>query len=154
VGVTHLSIAVWKDPFQLYANAVMAEPESSAAHYGVGVVFAKLGMWPRAIKQFEAATRLDPGNIRAWNNLSVAYESNNRLEDGERAIRRAIHLSDGTHFRAWYNLATIQQRQGKEQESCASLDRALAINPYYVKAESEAVQRCGRAPRVMGRVQP
>jgi tetratricopeptide (TPR) repeat protein len=103
-------------------------------------------MWPEAIASFETATRLDPANMRAWNNLSVAYETKGRLDDGERAVRRAIHLSDGTHFRAWYNLATIQQRQGKEQESCASLERALAINPYYARARTEAAQRCGRVP--------
>jgi tetratricopeptide (TPR) repeat protein len=100
------------------------------------------------------ATHLDSTNIRAWNNLAVAYETSGRLADGERAARRAIHLSDGIHFRAWYNLATIQQRQGKESESCASLDRALAINPNYVKADAEAVQRCGRAPRLTANTQP
>jgi hypothetical protein len=77
-----------------------------------------------------------------------------RLDDGERAARRAIHLSDGTHFRAWYNLAAIQQQQGRDREACASLERALAINPYYVKAEGEAVERCGRAPRVSDNAQP
>jgi len=126
---------------------VVAEPESAAARYGIGVVFARKGLWKESIISFETATRLDPAHMRAWSNLAVAYESLGRLDDGERAARRAIHLSDGTHFRAWYNLATVQQRQGREHDSCASLDRALAINPRYARAESEAVARCGRRPR-------
>ncbi|HXU82893.1 MAG TPA: tetratricopeptide repeat protein, partial [Polyangia bacterium] len=148
VGVSHLAVSSWRDPYHLYANAVLSEPDSAAARYGIGVVFARKGMWTEAIASFESATRFDPDHMRAWNNLSVAYESRGRLADGERAVRRAIALSDGTHFRAWYNLATIQERQGRAAESCASLERALAINPYYAKAETEAVQRCGRAPRV------
>jgi protein O-mannosyl-transferase len=151
VWVSHLAIGTWSDPYQLYANAVRSEPDSAAARYGIGVVFARKGMWPQAIASFETATRLDPANMRAWNNLSVAYETRGRLDDGERAVRRAIALSDGTHFRAWYNLATIQQKQGRPREACASLDRALAINPYYAKAETEAIERCGRAPRVSAR---
>jgi Tfp pilus assembly protein PilF len=154
LSVTHLAIAVWQDPFQLYVNAITAEPQSSAARYGLGVVFAKLGMWPQATRQFELATRFDPANLRAWSNLSVAYESKGRLVEGEQAARRAIHLSDGTHFRAWYNLATIQQKQGKEQEACVSLERALAINPNYAKAEAEAAKSCGRARRVSENAQP
>jgi tetratricopeptide (TPR) repeat protein len=154
LSVTYLAVEVWQDPFHLYANAMVAEPESSAARYGLGVVFAKLGLWPQATNLFEAATRLDPANLRAWSNLSVAYQTRGRLADGERAARRAIHLSDGTHFRSWYNLATVQQRQGKEQEACTSLERALAINPYYAKAEAEAVKSCGRAPRVSDNAQP
>jgi tetratricopeptide (TPR) repeat protein len=146
-GVSHLAIGVWTDPYQLYANAVTAEPDSSKARYGIGVVFANLGLWRESVVSFEAATRLDPSNLRAWSNLSVGYETLGRLDDGERAARRAIHLSDGTHFRAWYNLATVQQRQGRDSESCTSLERALAINPGYLKAETEAVARCGRAPR-------
>jgi tetratricopeptide (TPR) repeat protein len=148
LGVSHLAIGAWKDPYQLYANAVVAEPKSSAARYGIGVVFAKKGMWRESTASFESATRLDPDNMRAWSNLAVVYENQGRLDEGERAARRAIHLSDGTHFRAWYNLATVQQKQGHEREACASLDRALAINPYYAKAETVAVARCGRTPRV------
>jgi tetratricopeptide (TPR) repeat protein len=147
-GVSHLAIDSWGDPYRLYATAVVAEPESSAARYGLGVVFAKKGFWKESVVSFESATRLDPANLRAWSNLAVAYEALGRLDDGERAARRAIHLSDGTHFRAWYNLATVQQRQGRDREACVSLDRALAINPYYVKAETEAVAHCGRLPRV------
>jgi tetratricopeptide (TPR) repeat protein len=147
VAVSHLAIGAWRDPYQLYANAVLAEPDSSAARYGIGVVFARKGMWREAIASFETATRFDSANMRAWNNLSVAYEAVGRLDEGERAVRRAIALSDGTHFRAWYNLATIQQRQGRDREACVSLERSLAINPYYARAESEAIQRCGRVPR-------
>jgi hypothetical protein len=154
LAVSHLAIFAWQDPYQLYVNAVIAEPDSSAARYGIGVVFAKKGFWREAIASFESATRLDPANMRAWNNLAVAYESVGRLDDGERAVRHAIRLSDGTHFRAWYNLATIQQLQGRAAEACASLARALDINPYYAKAETQAVERCGRAPRVSENARP
>jgi tetratricopeptide (TPR) repeat protein len=151
LAVTHLAIGVWRDPYQLYANAVISEPDSAAARYGIGVVFANKGLWPQAIVSFRGATRMDPDHLRAWNNLAVAYETVGRLDEGERAARRAIDISEGTHFRAWYNLATIQQKQGRADDACASLDRALAINPYYARALAEAVEHCGRAPQVSTR---
>jgi protein O-mannosyl-transferase len=146
-GVSHLAIGSWADPYQLYATAVVAEPDSSAARYGLGVVFARKGLWRNSVYTFEKAISLDPANLRAWSNLAVAYENMGRLEEGEGAARRAIQLSGGTHFRAWYNLATVQLKQGRDRESCASLDKALEINPLYARAENDAVARCGRRPR-------
>jgi hypothetical protein len=146
-AVTHLAIGVWQDPYQLYANAVRSEPESAAARYGIGVVFAKKGLWPPAIASFERAVALDPANMRAWNNLSVAYERLGRLEKGEQAARRAIALSDGTHFRAWYNLATVHLRQERVREACADLEQARAINPEYEKATTLLAQNCGPTAR-------
>jgi Tfp pilus assembly protein PilF len=144
LAVTHLAIGVWKDPYTLYANAVVAEPESSGARYGLGVALAKAGLWSASVSAFEKAVRLDPENMRAWNNLSVSYETLGRLDDSERAARRAIALSDGTHFRAWYNLATVHLRQNRQPEACLALDRALAINPGYTRAATVAAQQCGR----------
>jgi cytochrome c-type biogenesis protein CcmH/NrfG len=147
-GASHLAIAAWKDPVALYENAVHAEPESSAAHYGMGVVRSQDGRWRESMTAFETAAALDPANMRAWNNLAVVYLNFGRLDDAQRAARRALHLSDGTHFRAWYNLATVQLAQGRVKEACASLERARAINPSYAKAAAQAAQHCGGIPRV------
>jgi Flp pilus assembly protein TadD len=127
---------------------VVAEPDSSAARFGLGVALARLGFWKESTRAFEKAVSLDGENVRAWSNLSASYETMGRLGEAEHAARRAIAVSGGTHFRAFFNLATVQLRTGETAEACKSLDRALQINPYYVRAAAEATRSCGRPPRV------
>jgi tetratricopeptide (TPR) repeat protein len=52
-------------------QAVELEPESSKAHFELGVVYKQRKEYQRAIEEFDRATRLDPNNTEAHKQLSA-----------------------------------------------------------------------------------
>jgi Tfp pilus assembly protein PilF len=67
-----------------------AESSSAAAQLEFGVTMARRGLWNEAVFRFEAARRSEPGNVRALNNLAVAYEAVGRFDDALAAYRDAL----------------------------------------------------------------
>ncbi len=121
----------WRDADTLYRRALRSAPGRSLSHYRVGVLHAERGEWVRATGYFETALELDPRNLRALGNLSLAYLHTDRLEQAERAVRSELELSSGRSFRGWTNLATLFYRRLDLNQSCDALERALAIQPEY-----------------------
>ena len=116
------------------------------AHYRLGVLRAKAQNWGEALAYFEDALALDPENIRALNNVGVAYLSFGRLEQAEAALVRTLHLSGEMNFRAWNNLATLRFAQHRVEHACAALQRSLGINPDYAVARDNHERNCAVAP--------
>ncbi|MBT8469738.1 MAG: tetratricopeptide repeat protein [Deltaproteobacteria bacterium] len=87
------------------------------------------------------AVALQPSNLRALNNLGVAYLNTEKFEAATAAFERALAESGQMHFRAWYNLGVAQMNMGEREAACASVARALQINPSYGAAA--AFQRAG-----------
>jgi len=73
------------------ASALPAADSGSAkAQLEFGVSMARRGLWNEAVFRFEAARRAEPGNVRALNNLAVAYEAVGRFDDALAAYRDAL----------------------------------------------------------------
>ena len=86
-----------------------------------------------ATKEYHLTVELDPNNGRAWNNLAVAAMQRGDYARALQAAERALAVS-GVKFRALYNMANAQLNLGRRDEGCASLRRALELNPTYDKA--------------------
>lgn len=67
-----------------------AESSAAKAQLEFGVTMARRGLWHEAMFRFEAARRAEPGNVRALNNLAVAYEAVGRFDDALAAYRDAL----------------------------------------------------------------
>jgi tetratricopeptide (TPR) repeat protein len=55
-------------------EAVATAPKSEAIRNGVGAIYGRLGLYARAIGEFEAAVAVKPASQRAWANLAMARE--------------------------------------------------------------------------------
>jgi tetratricopeptide (TPR) repeat protein len=62
--------------------------------------------------------------------LAIAYQRDARLEDAERLYRSVPQFAEG-----WNNLGVILKNSGKNQESQAAFERALALKPDFPEAE-------------------
>lgn len=147
-GMTWLFIAwrqvpVWHDTRTLYQHAASMSPDSSMAQYRVGYLDAEAGNWEQAIARFERAIELDARNLVALNNLGVAYLRTRQPAAAADVLATAVAVNPA-HFRAWLNLGLAQWTLGDRVRGCASIARALEINPGYVAARRENKQRCGR----------
>jgi Tfp pilus assembly protein PilF len=67
-----------------------ADSGSAKAQLDFGVSMARRGLWNEAVFRFEAARRVEPGNVQALNNLAVAYEAVGRFDDALAAYRDAL----------------------------------------------------------------
>jgi len=83
-----------------------------------------------AVREYERALKLAPGDALAWNNLGVALSASGRASEAIGPYERALGLDSG-FWRAWYNLGKALQRAGRFEEAIEKYDRALAINPLH-----------------------
>ncbi|MCK4533238.1 tetratricopeptide repeat protein [bacterium] len=70
-----------------YKEAIKINPNDAVAHYNLGVIYGKDGLWGEATKEFEKTIRLKPDFAEAHNNLGLAYlnisRRGNALEEYE-----------------------------------------------------------------------
>lgn len=83
----------------MVGTVLAADPPSSAKaaaeQLDFGVQMARRGLWNEALFRFEQARQLAPSDVRAWNNLAVAYEAIGRFDDAHAAYREAVRLDPG-----------------------------------------------------------
>jgi len=143
--VTWQQVAVWRDDLALDSHAVAAAPDSGAAHWRLGNVHAQAGRWDDAIAELETATRLDPTNFHALDNLGVALLRTQRYAEAEAVLVRAVAASPApSSFRPLFNLGVSRLALGRRDDGCAAIRRALAIRPGYAAAAEELARSCAR----------
>ncbi len=87
--------------------------------YRKGLGYLKQGDYLLAAAHFLAAVHLDPGNLKAWNNLAVAYFYLDRPQESRLALEKALEL-DPDNSMARENLALVCQalsRQGPDKKT-------------------------------------
>ena len=140
--ISGAQVSVWRSDETLYRNSLLVEPESSMAHYRMGVLRARAQDWGGALGFFERAVELDGENIRALNNAGVAYLNLGRLDRAEGVLDRTLRLSGEKNFRAWNNLAMLRFAQRRAEHACAALQRSLSINSEYAVALDNYAKNC------------
>jgi len=86
------------------------------------------GELAEAARVYQEFLASEPGHFGALNLYAVVAMQLGRVEDAERALRRAIEI-DGTSEVSHYNHGTILRQLGRLTDALASFDRALATNP-------------------------
>ena len=86
------------------------------------------GRYRGAVDMYQAALALQPGDLKARNNLGTAYM---QLAMDDRAIAafEEILRLDSTYGLAYYNLACVYARAGNVAEAADFLLRAMEIEP-------------------------
>lgn len=90
LGETYLQLAKLRleqdrvnETFDLWRKAVRMDSLVSAAHLNVGNLYAQMGMWDMAIREYEAEIRSSPYNVEAYEALSRALEEKARIGEGK-----------------------------------------------------------------------
>ena len=117
-----------------FRNMVLAKREApgraaNATEYVKrGIRFAQLGEPDKAIAEFEAALRLEPGFADAHSNLGVIYHQKGWTERAIAEFETAIELR-GPFPEALYNLGRAYESQGMVEEAVAAYEEAVALRP-------------------------
>jgi Flp pilus assembly protein TadD len=124
----------WKDEYRLWTTTVKYFPKSNTAHYNLGLVYIRQGLIEEAIREFQQAIAIRPGDIQAHNNLGFIYVHQGRLDDAIREFQTAlaIHpdLMRGYDLVSVHNnLGLVYAQQGLVEESIREYQKALVIRP-------------------------
>lgn len=98
-----------------------------------GNVYLKEGRVESALKYFQEAVELDPGNAEARNNLGEVYARLNMVEDAQAQFTKALELKPG-YMEALSNLSyvSLQRHLYPDAEKYARM--ALKIDPNHAPA--------------------
>jgi tetratricopeptide (TPR) repeat protein len=119
----------------LLSQATSVDPKSVQAHFELGRVYTRLKEYPKAIEAYGRAGDLDPKFPEPFFNLGYVYQVTMEYPKAEEMYTRVVKLEPRYLDEALYNLAIVQEKQGKRQEAIGSLERAVRINPENKPAE-------------------
>jgi tetratricopeptide (TPR) repeat protein len=115
-------------------KAIEVLPGNARAYLALGKYRTRIKAYAQAIDAYRNAIRLDPGISDALFNLGYIYATTGRLEDAESAFNDAIRLKPPYMGKTLFNLAVVQQKLGKKEQSLANLEKAVALMPQNKKA--------------------
>ena len=102
--------------------------DSAPTHYNLGIALSMLRQYPDAMREYEAAVRLDPNHADAHNNLGAMLHVAGRFDEAASHYRRALELRpDNVQARA--NLGRLLMVQGKLSDAAAQFEQGLASQP-------------------------
>lgn len=103
-------------------------------HYKLGVEAFKAGNIENAIEELEAATHLDHENYKAFCYLGAAYSAQERYNAAIGAFKTAEQIAPGVAS-IHYNIAQAYEASGIPSEAEFEYERALEIDPNYLRAK-------------------
>jgi tetratricopeptide (TPR) repeat protein len=121
------------EAFQVLTLAVNRLPDRVEPHLALADLYLSRHAWPQAIRELQAALRLDSSRDAAWYQLSSCYDELAQPARAQEAIERATRLAPKNDtYRV--DLARLLWKQGDLNAARSHLRQALALNPTSVPA--------------------
>jgi tetratricopeptide (TPR) repeat protein len=114
-----------------FRKAIQLDPQYSSAHYFLARLLYTQNHFEEAIKESKKTIALSPNFVRAYENLGLCYEGEQRFQEAKRWYLEAIDHEKAGLRTEWpmLDLSTMLIRQGRLSEAKPYLLGALAINP-------------------------
>jgi protein O-GlcNAc transferase len=117
----------------LYRKVLQAQPSHFDSLHLLGVIHYQRGEHAEALRQIDAALKVNPHVAAAHNNRGGALKDLGRLEEALASYDRAIALKPD-YVDAFYNRGNVLKDLGRLDDVVASYDKAIALKPDYVEA--------------------
>jgi Flp pilus assembly protein TadD len=127
-----------KPALRFYRRALELDASLVVAHVNAGKLYFSAGRFDEALRSFEAATALAPGDPDAWSSRAGALRELGRLEESLDAARRALSLRDDFP-QAAINLGNALLKLDRPEEALGAYFKASAAAP------RSATALCGQA---------
>ena len=135
-----------KDPEQaisLFRKALQLDPQSVRAHFQLGLALTGQKNYAAAIESYQKAIALNPQFPDTFFNLGFIYAVSKDFAKAEEMYTQTVALHPDYLDEALFNLALVQSKQNKKEQSLANLNRALAVNPKNQAAQNYLKQLQG-----------
>ncbi|MCB2181914.1 MAG: protein kinase [Desulfobulbaceae bacterium] len=120
----------------LLRKSIKLDPENEQAHFQLGTVLMKENDYAGAIESYENVIELDPNFPDTFFNLGFIYALSKDYNRAEEMYSRVVELAPDYLDEALFNLALVQSKLDKKDESLANLEQAVKINPNNELAQS------------------
>ncbi len=112
------------------------DPDDFGAHFNLGGILQARRQPNAAIREFQQAVRLKPGDEAALNALGALLQLKGEIEEASALYLRAL-ASRPTYADAHYNLATILLAEDQPDEGIAHLRSVMQIDPDDARARTK-----------------
>jgi predicted O-linked N-acetylglucosamine transferase (SPINDLY family) len=130
----------------LYRQVLEAQPRHFDSLQLLGVIHYQRGEHQAALRQLDAALKINPKVAAVHNNRGNALKDMGRSNEALASYERAIALK-ADYPDAFYNHGNVLRALGRSADAVASYDQAIALRPDY----AEALSNRGSALRELGR---
>jgi len=102
------------------------DDRSAQEHFRRGLIFLQQGRWDEAIREYQAALRINPEYAEAHYNLGVAYAEQGRLDEAIREWQAALRINP-EYAEAHYGLGWAYEKQGRLDEAIREYQAAAKL---------------------------
>jgi tetratricopeptide (TPR) repeat protein len=114
---------------QLLVKAVGLDPSNVEGFSQLASLCLREKDYPKAIETYEQVAKMDPKRADALFNLGYAYAVTKDYAKAEQAYSKVAELAPPYLDEALFNLAMVQVKLGKRDQSVKNLERAIQVNP-------------------------
>lgn len=130
-------------------------PEAAGpTHLEEGLIAYEQSRWDEALRQFDAALKIDPQNTEALFRRGIIFQKQNKFDDAIAAYRELIRI-DPNHFKAHYNLGNLYSyEKGNNTQAIFHYRRFSDLAPTHPlnsKAQARLAELTGTADEKLAR---
>lgn len=127
-GASLRSLGLLEDALRCYDEALLLEPNNTAALVNKGNVLSEMHRGSEAIAAFDTALRIDPKYEGAWLNRAVCLQKDGQYERSIRSLDSLLEVNPD-HVRAIRTKALAYRRCGRGAEAMPLYEKALRLRP-------------------------
>jgi protein O-GlcNAc transferase len=116
----------------VYRRILLQAPQHGMALFQLGTLYCQAANWAAAVELLGVATRVQPNNADAWNNLGTALRNTGRVQEAVAAYTRSVEAQDNALARE--NLAVLLFLRGEPGRSMEHAQRSIELDPNRAQA--------------------
>jgi tetratricopeptide (TPR) repeat protein len=150
VSLDYVLLGDYPDADKWLTKMLESASDDSEAWYYLGRTKYNENRFDEAVHAFEQCLKLDPQNVKAEDNLGLAYAGLNRVNDAVAAYHAAIEWQKDSPTKnpgPFIDLADLLLDQNRPNEAIQYLGEAIEISPQDSKAHELLGKACARLDR-------
>jgi Tfp pilus assembly protein PilF len=126
--LTIQQIGVWKDGITLWSDVLRKEPGVAFAYNNRGLTYGDMGLYDKAMNDYERSIALEPDFFRPYNNRGVILIRKGLPDEAIRDFDRSIALNP-SFAETYMNRGIAYDRKGLFDRAMEDFKKALSLDP-------------------------
>jgi tetratricopeptide (TPR) repeat protein len=135
LGLVQNAANAREEALNAFREAVRLDPSFADAHYNLGLALHQNKQYPEAITHYQKTIELNRAFFNAYFNLGNLYAEQQEWAKAEALFTQVVELAPPYLDEAYFNLAVVQDMQGKKEDSIKNLEQSLMVKPDNQKAK-------------------
>jgi non-specific serine/threonine protein kinase/serine/threonine-protein kinase len=133
LGLTYSEAGRNEDAIIEFEKAINLEPNNTAAHLNLAVLYIKLYCYDKAIKELRFVANIEPNGVAYNSELGEVFIKAGRYDEAIEPLTNATLLKpdSASASRDQYNLGIAYAETGRYDEAAQSFEKCIALDPNY-----------------------